>query len=48
MRKMKKIPRLPESELAIMQIIWAAVPPVSRQDIDKTMEGSRHLASDLF
>ena len=45
MRKMKKIPRLPESELAIMQIIWAAVPPVSRQDIEKTMEGSRHLAS---
>ena len=42
---MKKIRRQPESELAIMKIIWATVPPVSRTDIEKTMDGSRHLAS---
>ena len=42
---MKKMKRLPESEFAIMKLVWGTEPPVSRHDIESAMEGSRHLAS---
>lgn len=39
----KDIRRLPDSELALMQIIWALEPPLSRQDIEARLPKDRPL-----
>lgn len=39
------IRRLPDSELALMQIIWQLDPPVSRTDIESALAGRRPLAA---
>ncbi len=40
----KKIPRLPDAELEIMQAIWNCKPPVSRADIECFLGDNRQLA----
>lgn len=40
----KDIRRLPDSELELMQIIWALEPPLSRQDIEERLPPDRPLA----
>ena len=41
---MKKIKRLPESELEIMQIIWKEETPVSRMTIERALQEKHPLA----
>ena len=41
---MKKIRRLPESELEIMQIVWSNEPPVSRAAVEDELKESHKLA----
>ena len=41
---MKKIKRLPESELEIMQIIWKEEAPVSRMTIERALQERHPLA----
>lgn len=41
---MKKIRRLPESELEIMQIVWKNEPPVSRATVEDELKESHKLA----
>ena len=38
------IRRLPDSELALMQIIWNKEPPVTRSDIEAALDGDHPLA----
>lgn len=38
------IRRLPDSELNVMQAIWSCPPPVTRQDIEKKLEGTYPIA----
>lgn len=42
---MKSIRRLPEGELAIMQMIWHSEPPVSRAEIEQMLGKEHQLAS---
>ena len=41
----RKIRRLPDSELELMQIIWQKEPPVSRTEIEAVMKDSHQLAA---
>ena len=41
---MKKLGRLPDGELEIMQIIWHLDPPVSRAIIETELNKNKHLA----
>lgn len=41
---MKRIKRLPESELQVMQIVWNNTPPVSRAAVEKELNKSHRLA----
>lgn len=36
--------RLPDAELEVMQAVWGHTPPVSRSDIQRTLEGRRPMA----
>ena len=40
----QEIRRLPDSELELMQIIWAQEPPVTRTDIEGALLGEHPLA----
>lgn len=42
---MKKIRRLPESELEIMQIVWRNTPPVPRTTVEDGLKESHKLAA---
>lgn len=41
---MRKMNRLPDGELEIMQIIWHSEPPVSRAAIESELNKEKHLA----
>ena len=41
----KKIPRLPDGELEVMQAVWDCEPPVSRGDVEEKLRSPRPLAS---
>ena len=41
---MKKLNRLPDGELEIMQIIWHTNPPISRSVIETELNKNKHLA----
>lgn len=38
------IPRLPDGELEVMQVIWDGLPPVGRGDIERVLSASHALA----
>lgn len=40
----KKKKRLPDGELAIMQIVWDNTPPVARSTIEQALDGEKQLA----
>ena len=40
----KKKKRLPDGELAIMQIVWNNTPPVARSAIEQALDGEKQLA----
>lgn len=41
---MSALPRLPDSELEIMQILWRLPPPVSRAAVEAELQKEKHLA----
>ena len=41
----KKFPRLPDSELELMMIIWDAGRPMSRNEIEEQLPGERQLSA---
>ena len=40
----RDIPRLPDGELEVMQVIWDSKPPVARGDIERALSASHALA----
>lgn len=41
----RKIPRLPDGELEVMQAVWDCTPPVTRGDVEEKLRGTHPLAA---
>ena len=43
-----KMPKLPDTELEVMQAIWACAPPVSRAEIEDRLQESHPIAREDY